>query len=338
MNVLSFFDGIAFGLEALKRIDVKVDNYFASEIDKDAIQIAMKNHPEIIQIGDVQQIKPDDLPKIDLLIGGSPCQGFSEAGKGLNFQDERSKLFFDYVRLLNEINPTYFKLENVRMKKEWKNIITNYMKVYPFEINSSLVSGQGRKRLYWTNIDVKYLPVDKNISFGSVLEKAVSFDKYGISPDKLKKILDYRISIGDPDVIFLGNNRYEIRGEIINVLSIKTDTIHTNFYNIPCATCTIIRKSYQTKRFKNSWQKSYTLTTIMIPGVLTNGYLRKLTPIEYERLQTLPDNYTEGLSDRKRYKAVGNAWTVDVVAHIFQFLKYPPIERNVYIPSQMSYL
>jgi len=171
MNVLSLFDGMSCGQIALNRAGIKYDNYFASEIDKHAIKVTQHNYPNTIQLGDVTQIKGSDLPKIDLLIGGSPCQGFSFAGKQLNFEDPRSKLFFEFIRLKNEINPRYFLLENVKMKKEFQNIITTLLGVEPIEIDSSLVSAQRRKRLYWTNIENIEKPIDKNINLRDILEK-----------------------------------------------------------------------------------------------------------------------------------------------------------------------
>ncbi len=147
MNVLSLFDGISCGQEALKRAGIKVENYYASEVDKWAIQITQKNYPNTIQLGDIQNWRDWDLPKIDLIIGGSPCQGFSFAGKGLNFEDPRSKLFFDYVDILNHYQSKYFLLENVKMNQKSQNVISEYLKVEPMFINSSLVSAQSRKRL-----------------------------------------------------------------------------------------------------------------------------------------------------------------------------------------------
>jgi site-specific DNA-cytosine methylase len=163
MNVLSLFDGISCGQIALNRVDIKYENYFASEIDKHAIKVTQHNYPETIQLGDVTQIKGSNLPKIDLLIGGSPCQGFSFAGKQLNFNDPRSKLFFEFIRLKNELQPKYFLLENNRMKKEYQDIISEYTGVQPIKINSSLVSAQNRERLYWTNIPNVTIPDDRNI-------------------------------------------------------------------------------------------------------------------------------------------------------------------------------
>ena len=169
MNVLSLFDGMSCGQIALNRAGIKYDNYFASEIDKHAIKVTMANYPDTIQLGSVAEVKAENLPKIDLLIGGSPCQGFSFAGKQLNFDDPRSKLFFEYVRLLKECKPKYFLLENVKMKKEYKDIISEHLGVDPIEINSALVSAQNRLRIYWTNINVLNLD-DKKIKLVDILQ------------------------------------------------------------------------------------------------------------------------------------------------------------------------
>ena len=170
MNVLSLFDGISCGQVALQRAGIKVDNYYASEVNKYAMQVTMKNYPNTIQLGDVSNVKGSELPEIDLLMGGSPCQGFSFAGKQLNFEDERSKLFFEFVRLLEEVKPKYFLLENVKMKKEYQDIISHYLGVEPIEINSALVSAQNRVRLYWTNIEGIKQPEDKRIYLKDILD------------------------------------------------------------------------------------------------------------------------------------------------------------------------
>lgn len=158
MNVLSLFDGISCGRVALERAGIKVDNYYASEIDRDAIKVTMKNFPNTIQVGDVSKLSTSSLPKIDLLIGGSPCQGFSIAGKQLNFEDIRSKLFFEYVRIKNEINPKWFLLENVRMPDDIADKIDNIMGVNKIFINSRDFTGHIRKRYYWTNIPINDWP------------------------------------------------------------------------------------------------------------------------------------------------------------------------------------
>ena len=172
MNVLSLFDGISAGQVALERAGIKVDNYYASEIDKYAIQVTMKNYPNTIQVGDVINLDSKILPKIDLLFGGSPCQSFSIAGNGMGF-DGKSGLFYEYVRLLKECNPKYFLLENVKMKKEWEDVISNLLSVKPIEINSNLVSAQNRKRLYWTNIPNIQIPKDKKI----LLKDIISYNR-----------------------------------------------------------------------------------------------------------------------------------------------------------------
>jgi DNA-cytosine methyltransferase len=170
LNVLSLFDGMSCGRIALERVGIKVNKYYASEIDKHAIKVTQHNYPDTIQLGSVTEIKGTDLPQIDLLIGGSPCQGFSFAGKGLNFEDPRSKLFFEFVRLLKDCNPKYFLLENVKMKQEFQDIISEQLGVRPILINSSLVSAQNRERLYWTNIPIEGLPNDKGLFLKDIIE------------------------------------------------------------------------------------------------------------------------------------------------------------------------
>lgn len=171
MKVLSLFDGISCGYVALKRAGIKVDKYYASEIDKYAIQVAKKNHPDIIHIGDVLNVNKESVSDdIDLLIGGSPCTGFSFAGKKLNFDDPQSKLFFEYIRIMEEFKPKYFLFENVIMKKEWVKRINEIFEMTPIQINSNLVSAQNRNRLYWTNIPVKSLPKDKGILLSDVVD------------------------------------------------------------------------------------------------------------------------------------------------------------------------
>jgi site-specific DNA-cytosine methylase len=173
-NVLSLFDGMSCGQIALNRAGTHYDNYYASEIDKYAIKVTQANYPNTIQLGNITKIQGSDLPKIDLLIGGSPCQGFSFAGKQLNFDDPRSALFFEYVRLLKETQPTYFLLENVRMKKESQDVISAALGVEPIMIDSALVSAQSRKRLYWTNIPNVTQPDDKGILLQDILENGTA--------------------------------------------------------------------------------------------------------------------------------------------------------------------
>lgn len=202
MNILSCFDGKSGGQLALQRVGIKYDNYFASEIDKYAMQITKKNFPDTIHIGDITKVKGADLPKIDLIIGGSPCQGFSFAGKMLNFEDPRSKLFFEYVRLIHECNPKYFLLENVKMKKESELVITQALNCYPIEINSALVSAQNRRRLYWTNINSTHTdlfgcmipgieqPKDKELFLKDIIEPEVD-EKYFLSEKLINCLINH---------------------------------------------------------------------------------------------------------------------------------------------------
>ncbi len=178
INVLSLFDGMSCGQIALNKLGINYNKYFACEIDKYAMQVTQHNFPDTIQLGDVQFVTKETFGnhKIDLVIGGSPCQGFSFAGKMLNFDDPRSRLFFEYVRLVRDLKPKYFLLENVKMKRESQDIITKYMGVEPIEINSALVSAQTRKRLYWTNIPNVGQPEDKGIVLRDIIEKGYSCD------------------------------------------------------------------------------------------------------------------------------------------------------------------
>ena len=191
MNVLSLFDGMSCTQIALKNLGIKVDRYYASEIDKYAIKVAKENFPETIHLGDIKDIKGKDLPEIDLIVSGSPCQGFSFAGKQLAFDDPRSALFFEFVRLLREVKPKYFLLENVRMKKEFQNVISQQVSniypecnngslfgIEPIKINSALVSAQSRNRLYWTNIQNIEQPKDLRIVLKDVLENCSTKSKF----------------------------------------------------------------------------------------------------------------------------------------------------------------
>jgi len=281
MNVLSLFDGMSCGKLALDRAGVKYDTYLASEIDQYALKISQKNNPDIIQIGDVLNIQTEYLPKIDLIIGGSPCQGFSNAGKGLAFDDPRSKLFFEFVKLIDELKPKFFLLENVRMKKEWLDIITEYMGVQPLLINSNALSPQNRQRYYWTNIPLVSTPAPVNEQvLGDVLENDVP-EKYSPKPETLAK-WDGGTQL---------NPSYNSQGNRIHPLDQKAATL--------CAG-------------SHGYNYGY---------INQNGRIRRLTPLEFERLQTVPDNYTEGVSDTQRYKMLGNGWTVDIIAHLFKNLK-----------------
>lgn len=195
MNVLSLFDEISCGHVALDRVGIEIENYYASEIEKNPIKITQKNYPNTIQIGDVTKVSGTEYKNCDLVMGGSPCQGFSIAGKGLNFDDSRSKLFFEYLRILDKVNPKHFLLENVKMKQEYKDIISKYLGVEPVEINSGLVSAQNRKRLYWTNIPNITLPKDKGKMLNEILETEVD-DKYYINTDRTIEICNIEAKRG----------------------------------------------------------------------------------------------------------------------------------------------
>lgn len=282
INVLSLFDGMSCGQIALNKLGIKYDNYYASEIDKFAIGITKKNYPNTIHLGDVRGVNGRDLPKIDLLFGGSPCQSFSNAGKGEGFEGS-SGIFWEYVRVLKEVKPKYFMLENVKMKKEWQDIISKELGVEPIAINSSLLSGQNRPRLYWTNIPGVEQPEDKGIKLKDILEDDSLVDKQHLMTPKAMAYMDGMRN---------GKQRWEYHK---NPLDGKAACIVASFYKLSGLGVLDYRKSGKP--------------------------CRRLTPLECERLQTVPDNYTESASRTQRYKMIGNGWTVDVIAHIFSYMK-----------------
>jgi DNA (cytosine-5)-methyltransferase 3A len=499
MNVLSLFDGMSCGQIALERAGIKVNNYYASEIDKHAIKVTQANYPDTVQLGDVTQLKKrENSPKIDLLIGGSPCQGFSFAGKQLNFEDPRSKLFFEYVRLLKELKPKYFILENVRMKKESQDIISKYLGVEPIVINSNLVSAQNRHRLYWTNIPGVSIPEDKGILLKDILQKdgentTIMSDRFAKRQEGRKCLVsepkdksaslsameyvkngrqgDYILCNKEGEQLIYGGairGRYDENGKIVqkiecnkkeksnslttvqkdNIVIIdgklrvkeatkkgyaeaspgegldltfptsktrrgrlmkeKSNCLTAANYEYGIVTYTIKQKvkvrkhevdteglkvllsSHKNDTIKNiseklkvkktkvdhwfrkdksfaipdpdiwpelkkllsikddSFDDSITIfeekdnvfemsnrvydtegkSPTMLAGkkdynVTSDKALtwRKLTPIECERLQTVPDNYTNHVSNTQRYKMLGNGWTVDVISHILKGIK-----------------
>jgi DNA-cytosine methyltransferase len=510
INVLSLFDGMSCGQQALERSNIKVNQYFASEIDKYAITVTMANYPSTIQLGSVIDVDGFKLPKIDLLIGGSPCQSFSFAGKrkGMSTKDEQeiltiehylelkaegyefegqSYLFWEFMRLLNEVKPTYFLLENVMMGEKWERILSKAIGVKPIEINSSLLSAQNRRRLYWTNIGMQPMglfgdlesiiqqPKDKGILLKDILESEVD-EKYFISDVMVNKInrsnnsekcfttSDKSLCLaagyykqgrdnqyivhnmmprssttgkggtghlsrndGKTYCLDTGNtNAVEIRGiiqhiipEIVSVRKynvdifelqkclkthkkqnnqqisdalnvpktmvdhwFRTDTyfsipdkdmwlqlksllnIETNEFDesimtfeekesvfektnrvydedgiAPTLTSTsaneriLVRKIKQLNTLTNGKQTyqqdriydvngiAPALSTDSRPSMINTSLIRRLTPTECERLQTVKDDYTNHVSDSQRYKMLGNGWTVDVIAHIFSYLK-----------------
>jgi DNA (cytosine-5)-methyltransferase 3A len=291
MNVLSLFDGISCGQLALKRAGIMVEKYYSSEIDKHAIKVTQQNFPNTIQLGSVAEITKNDVDKIDILIGGSPCQSFSRSGDGSGF-DGKSGLFWEYVRLLKELQPTYFLLENVVMKKEWEKIISNALGVNPVLIDSKLVSAQKRQRLYWTNIKNITQPDDKNIHIFDVLT------------GEHEHICEHEVIMDKVENSFIVKNATK-KGYLI---ASNGDTI--NFEH----------PKSKTRRGRVATAKTNTLNTSPNYAVVKDGNILKLNISEYEQLQNLPVGYTTGISDNKRKHAIGNGWTVDIVAHIFSFI------------------
>lgn len=302
MRVLSLFDGICCGHLALERAGIKIDSYDAYEIEKNAIKATETNFPDVIQHGDVTI---EDFTKykgkIDLLIGGSPCTNLSMAGNGQGLKGSQSKLFYEYARAIKEVQPKYFLLENVIMKKEWEDIITNILGVKPIEINSSLVSAQNRRRFYWTNIPNVTLPEDKNITLEDILEDIEFPNPAAIRGRRL--------------------NKATIVGRRLDKNGHRKDTDKT----IPITQCLEVRAT--------NTDKSNCLTTVDKDNVLTplpigrhpdafknNLPFRYYTTKEMCRLQTVPDDFLNMIPDSAARKALGNGWTVDVIAHIFSFL------------------
>ena len=279
---MSLFDGISCGKVALDRAGIKVKNYYASEIDEYAMQVSKNNHPDIIQLGDVNAWRNwnIDWSQIDLLIGGSPCQGFSFAGKLLNFNDERSKLFFVYVDILNHIksvNPNVkFLLENVKMKADYQNVISGYLGVEPMRINSALVSAARRDRLYWVNFDVD-MPEDRGITFDDINGNTTDW----LSNSYIDKVSKWKAQ-QDP---------------LKNVTYIGTKA------KLPCLTA-------------RGYNQSHSGMILISDGTR----YRYLTNNEAELAMTLPIDYTKGISDRERARCLGNGWTAEVIVHILKHL------------------
>lgn len=278
MVVLSLFDGISCGRIALERVGIKVDKYYASEIEPNAIKVTQHNYPDTIQIGDVKNINAENLPKIDLLIGGSPCQSFSNAISGAGF-DGKSGLFYEFLRLLKEVNPTYFLLENVKMKNEWREQITKEVGVMPVLINSNLVSAQDRERLYWTNI----------LGEGFLQEITQPDDKHIYLRDTVEQVdREWLPILPWTQTLWGGKKKIE---SIRTIDSAKSFTLTTN-------------KSHPRNYYLNPEKTKLT----------------KLTSREAEILQTIPSGYTSCISESAAFSALGNGWTVDVIAHIFKGL------------------
>jgi len=349
MKVLSLFDGMSCGQYTLNKLGIPIEKYYASEIDKYAITIAKKNFPNTIHLGDVKDI--DDLDDdIDLLLGGSPCQSFSFAGNQLNFDDPRGKLFFEFVRLKDKLKPKYFLLENVKMKKEYQDIITEYLGVEPIQLNSKYFSAQNRVRLYWTNIPIEMNYTDKGLVLQDILEDGGISNPLMNSKDDKAHCITARyngavwwnsiqrkqrtmVQVGEADNIkgfdiikriyspngksptlttMQGGHRQPkvAIGRIVNRRLDKHGVRKDNQLELPLSKQLEISDS----------DKSNCLTTISKDNVVIEGMQwRKLTPIECERLQGLSDNYTEGVSNSQRYKMIGNGWQCNTVEHIFQY-------------------
>jgi len=298
MNVLSLFDGMSCGQIALKKLGVRVDNYFACEIDKYAIKVTMDNFPDTKQLGDVTKVDFKSLPKIDLLIGGSPCQGFSFAGKQLNFNDPRSKLFFEFIKVKAIIKPKYFLLENVPMKKEYLNTITNLVGVEPIKINSALVSAQKRERYYWTNIPNLKQPEDRKIYLRDILETDGTPINYSSS----------------------GRGQGKVESRISEAMKAYTLT-KSGYSNRSITTVSVYHLPHGFNKggiFDREKMPSLRKDSNNNYFIINGEQFRKLTLKEHRRLQTIPDWYKMEVSNNQAFAMLGNGWTVDVIVHILK--------------------
>ena len=281
--VLSLFDGMSCGRLALERAGIKIKKYYASEIDKYAQIVSAANYSDIVRLGDITKWREWNIEKPDLIIGGSPCQGFSFAGKQLNFNDPRSALFFTFVDILKYYKPKYFLLENVKMKKEYQDIISKCLGVEPIEINSALVSAQNRKRLYWTNIPNVTQPADKGIFLKDIINPHGSYSMPAIRyPESIRRTANY----AQYDQTGKGHGSQDQRFFYADG---KSGTVTKSHSSIP----------------KIETEKGVVFSDI---GIL-------------EKLQTVPPGYIKNVSKRAGAEMLGNGWTVDVVAHIFWGLK-----------------
>jgi len=455
LNVLSLFDGMSCGQQALERCGIEIENYYASEIDKYAIQVTMANYPNTIQLGSVVNVNGFNLPKIDLLIGGSPCQSFSFAGKrkGMSTKCEteiltlehylelkaeayefegQSYLFWEFMRLLNETKPKYFLLENVEMGEKWEKVLSKAIGVNGIHINSALVSAQNRKRIYWTNIGMQpgglfgdlesiiQQPKDKGILLKDILESEVD-EKYFLSKKAIKYLnrdslgkyssrlafmnyedkskstcvtanhskgipynmvtchntmprssttgkggtgplsrndgKTYCLDTGNTNAveIILTSKDKRLQKIVDDNTFIQGEVAHLDTYNqtidkdkspalkLPHNDRFIIattkskneikikqinpslesvgNQPYKQNRIYDTDEISPALCANKSDLIINTSRIRRLTPIECERLQTVKDNYTNHVSDSQRYKMLGNGWTIDVIAHIFNYLK-----------------
>jgi len=391
MNILSLFDGMSCGQQALERAGLKVDNYFASEIDKYAIQVTMANYPNTIQLGSVVDVDGYSLPKIDILIGGSPCQSFSFAGKrkGMSTKDEQeiltlehylqlksegyefegqSYLFWEFMRLLNECKPKYFLLENVMMGEKWEKVLSKAIGVNGIHINSKLVSAQNRQRIYWTNIGMKPMglfgdmqsiieqPKDKHILLRDILEENVP-DKYFLSDKMISWLERHSLKRGNEFKKTEGDRTAScLTVSELTAVNLSADFIVHNTISQPSTTCEdgtgqlsrndgkpycldtgntnaieIVGGTYRTHKEDYGFRKINNGKAGTIPAraredgsgqnvVSINSRIRRLTPKECMRLQTVDDNYLMPVSDSQKYKLLGNGWTISVISHIFSYI------------------
>jgi DNA-cytosine methyltransferase len=393
MKVLSLFDGMSCGQIALDQLGIPVEKYYASEIDKYAIKVTQANYPNTIQVGDVCNLNAEDYKDVDLIQAGSPCQGFSFAGKQLAFDDPRSALFFEFIRLLKAIKPKYFLLENVRMKKEFLQVISQQVSecypeipfgIEPIFINSSLVSAQSRQRYYWTNIPGIKQPEDRGIVLRDILEdnfdserdKAHCIDANyykGASVEQYKKKhrrqlvnrpkqVGVAVDINGHDVLkrvyspdgksptvntCQGGNR---EPKVVTGGAFRGRAYDNKGKRMDRDGSSVANKTTQMLELRKD-DKSNAITTVGKDSVVVEEsklreksktvrsggrgsydrhewdsvdelHWRKLTPLECERLQTVPDNYTNHVSNTQRYKMLGNGWTVEVIKHILQNMEY----------------
>ena len=300
-NVLSLFDGISCGQLALQKANIPYEKYYASEIEPPSIKVTQTNFPKTIQLGDVTKIM--DFPKVDLLIAGSPCQGFSKSGSKLNFDDHRSVLFFEFLRVLKLTQPKYFLLENVVMDQWATNVISYFLRTNPYELNSSLVSAQNRPRNYWTNLPLPQI-------------KPQRLKVDDIAETHNKNLLN------DPSLEFISCPPSDTNSGLVFVGGFKTRN-QTMWIDNGKLLSRNFRQGY---RVYSSKGVAMTLTASGgglggCSGLYQFGdQIRPLTRLECERLQTVPDNYTKSISEGHAKKALGNGFTVNMIAEIFKGL------------------
>lgn len=287
MKILSMFDGLSCGYEALIRAGIPVDEYVAYEINPNAIKVALKNHPDIKEMGSVIGADFTQYKGFDIVMGGSPCQSWSMSGYQKGIEDPRGQLLYEFIRALKEVQPKYFLLENVATKQEFEDFISNVVGVKPIMINSELVSAQYRKRQYWTNIPNIIQPEDKHIYLRDICLDASEV------PENCWYTREF---------LYNGDDR-KVQATILGPGFLRSTR---EVYNLNGKCNTLLCDGDGGNRVKKVYQ---------------NGRCRKLLPIEYERLQTLPDNYTDCICNSQRLSRIGDGWTVDVIAHIFSFIE-----------------